>query len=198
MTESIAFGIGSAIALLSAVYVVRTANLVHAALWLGLTLLATAGLYAMLGASFMAGIQVLLYIGGVITLMLFAVMITRRHEGLAVPADSKGRGRAAVAALALFGVVAAAIRATPELDAPRGLGGSPAEIAAAIPAPVTTSDIGRALLGQHVLAFEVVSVLLLAAVIGAVVIARRRDPEPAAERLVAPPSAASAPSEVTP
>lgn len=191
MTESIAFGIGSAIALLSAVYVVRTANLVHAALWLGLTLLATAGLYAMLGASFLAGIQVLLYIGGVMTLMLFAVMITRRHEGLVVPADSKGRGRAALAALALFGVVAAAIRATPELDGPRRIGGGPAEL----PAQATTADIGRALLGQHVLAFEVVSVLLLAAVIGAVVIARRRDQEPATAPVVAPPSTAS---EVTP
>lgn len=176
MTESIAFGIASALALLSAVLVVRTANLVHAALWLGLTLLVTAGLYAMLGASFLAGIQVLLYIGGVITLMLFAVMITRRHEGLVVPADSTGRGRAAVASIALFGVVAAAIRATPSLDGPPRIEGTPA---AELPAQATTADIGRALLGQHVLAFEVVSVLLLAAVIGAIVIARRRDQEPA-------------------
>jgi len=191
MTESIAFGIGSAVAVLSAICVVRTANLIHAALWLGLTLLATAGLYAMLGASFLAGIQVLLYVGGVITLMLFAVMITRRHEGLVVPADSAGRGRAAVASLALFGVLAVAIRATPELDAPRRSDGAPAEVAAT----ATTADVGRALLGQHVLAFEVVSFLLLAAVIGAIVIARRRDQEPAPTPVAARTSAAS---EITP
>jgi len=186
MTETIAFGIGSFVALLSAVYVVRTANLVHAALWLGVTLLATAGLYAMLGASFLAGIQVLLYVGGVMTLMLFAVMITRRHEGLVVPADSTGRTRAAIASVVLFGVLAAAIGATPGLDAPA---------AAELPAQATTADIGRALVGQHVLAFEVVSFLLLAAVIGAIVIARRRDQEPAAAPVAA---RATSASEVTP
>jgi NADH-quinone oxidoreductase subunit J len=191
MTESIAFVVGGGVALLSAVYVVRTANLIHAALWLGLTLLATAGLYAMLGASFLAGIQVLLYIGGVITLMLFAVMITRRHEGLVVPADTRGRVRALAASGAIFGVVAAAIGATPSLDDPPRLPGAIAEL----PAPATTADIGRALLGQHVLAFEVVSVLLLAAVIGAIVIARRRDQEPAPAPLAAHPPAAN---EVTP
>jgi NADH-quinone oxidoreductase subunit J len=181
MTESIAFVVGGGVALLSAVYVVRTANLIHAALWLGLTLLATAGLYAMLGASFLAGIQVL----------LFAVMITRRHEGLVVPADTRGRVRALAASGAIFGVVAAAIGATPSLDDPPRLPGAIAEL----PAPATTADIGRALLGQHVLAFEVVSVLLLAAVIGAIVIARRRDQEPAPAPLAAHPPAAN---EVTP
>lgn len=192
MTEAIAFGIASALAVLSAILVVRTSNLVHAALWLGVTLLVTAGLYAMLGASFLAGIQVLLYIGGVITLMLFAVMITRRHEGLVVPADSGGRGRAAAAAIALFGVVAAAIRATPGLDGPPRIEGT---AAAELPAQATTADVGRALLGQHVLAFEVVSVLLLAAVIGAIVIARRRDQDPQA---AATPARRAATGEVTP
>jgi NADH-quinone oxidoreductase subunit J len=187
MMESIPFVIASAVAVLSAIYVVRTANLVHAALWLGLTLLVTAGLYAMLGASFLAGIQVLLYIGGVITLMLFAVMITRRHEGLVIPAESTGHVRGAIAAVTLFAVVAAAIGATPSLDHPAGPEG--------LPVQATTADIGRALLGQHVLAFEVVSVLLLAAVIGAIVIARRRDQEPAPTRVAVPAAAAR---EVTP
>jgi NADH-quinone oxidoreductase subunit J len=136
----------------------------------------------MLGASLLAGVQVLLYVGGVITLMIFGVMITHRHEGLAVPAESAGRARAAVASAALFGVVAAAIFATDGLDAPIADRAAPASAGGA------TADVGRALLGDHVLAFEVVSVLLLATIIGAIVIARKKDApvhEPAPARSAA-------------
>jgi NADH-quinone oxidoreductase subunit J len=194
VTESIAFLIASAFALLSAIYVVRTANLIHAALWLGLTLFATAGLYAMLGASFLAGIQLLLYIGGVITLMLFAVMITRRHDGLIVPADGAKHVRGAVAAVLLFGMTAAAIWTTPELDHPLGSSTSAVDV----PTQANTADIGRELLGQHVLAFEVVSMLLLIAVIGAIVIARRRDQGPAASPAAYDTTSARAAEEFTP
>ena len=60
----------------------------------------------------------LLYVGGVVTLMIFGVMITRRHEGNVVPAESSGGARAAIVSLAFFGLVAWAIHATPGLDAP--------------------------------------------------------------------------------
>jgi NADH-quinone oxidoreductase subunit J len=162
---SIPFLLAVACTLLSAVAVVRARNLIHAVLWLGLTLLATAVLYAMIGASFLAGLQALLYVGGVVTLMIFGVMLTRRHEGLEAPAESAGSGRAAFVALGLFGVVTWAIHATPTLD---GLGAPVASL--------PTAELGRALVHDHVLAFEVLSILLLAAILGAVVIARRRDP----------------------
>jgi NADH-quinone oxidoreductase subunit J len=102
--------------------------------------------------------------------MIFGVMITRRHEGLVVRADSTKPLRALIPAAALFGVVAAAIRATEGLDA---------DVARA-PA-IAPAEIGRALVHEHVLAFEAASVLLLGAIIGSIVIARRRDPgvEPA-------------------
>lgn len=166
MTAAIGFGFIAACALSSAIFVVRSRNLVHAALWLGVTLLATAALYAMMGASFLAAAQVLVYVGGVVTLMIFGVMITRRHDGIVVPADSTGSGRAVVVAGALFGAVAWAIRSTPGLDV----------TLSAAPVAASPADVGRSLLGAHVLAFEVVSLLLLAAMVGAIVIARRRDP----------------------
>jgi NADH-quinone oxidoreductase subunit J len=113
-------------------------------------------------------------------------MFTRRHEGLVVQAESAGQGRAAVVAAVLFGAVATAIRATKGLDAaPRG----------AVRVDATTGDLGRALLGAHVLAFEVVSVLLLGAIIGAIVIARKRDPVAAPRARRTSPSSSSA-SEV--
>lgn len=172
MIEDVAFATAAACALASALFVVRSANLVHAALWLGVTLLSTAALYATLGASFLAGVQVLLYVGGVITLMLFGVMITRKHDTIVVRAESHGQRRGAVAAAALFGVVADAIRRTDGLDAPPGSNAAP---------PGATEALGRSLIGEYVLAFEVLSLLLLVAIIGAIVIARRRDPAPAGD-----------------
>jgi NADH:ubiquinone oxidoreductase subunit 6 (subunit J) len=184
MIETLGFGIAAACALASAIFVVRGPNLVHAALWLGVTLLATAALYALLGASFLASIQVLLYVGGIITLMLFGVMITRRHEGIVVLAEGRNQARAAVVAAALFGVVAAAIRATDGLDGP---------LQPPAMSPETTADLGRSLLGEYVLAFEVVSLLLLVAIVGAIVIARRRDPAPDGAREPAPASVEAGP-----
>ena len=174
MMETIAFGIVAASMVVSALFVVLSRRLVRAVLWLAVTLVATAALYAMQGASFLAGVQVLVYVGGVVTLMIFGVMVTRRHEGITVTLDSTRAGRAAVVALALFGVVAFAVRTTPGLDAPTS------------PPAVTTADLGRALLGDHVFAFEVMSFLLLGAIVGAIVIARRKDPAPAIVKHVSP------------
>jgi NADH-quinone oxidoreductase subunit J len=162
--ETVGFAFAAACALLSAIFVVRSSNLIHAVLWLGVTLLTTAGLYAMLGASFLAGVQVLVYVGGVITLMIFGVMITRRHDGLVVQADSGNPARGMFVAGAFFGIVAAAIRLTDGLDV------------AITPDAVSPADLGRALFREQVLAFEVLSLLLLGAIVGAIVIARRRDP----------------------
>ena len=172
MITTMGFAVVAACAIISAIFVVRSASLIRAVLWLGITLMATAALYAMLGASFLAGVQLLLYVGGVMTLMVFGVMITRRHEGIATTTtDTTNPVRGAVVAAALFGVVANAIFKTEGLDAP------PPEPLA----PLTLTDLGRAILHEHVLAFEALSLLLLAAIIGAVVIARRRDPGPVTE-----------------
>lgn len=171
MTPMIVFG---ALALVAAVMVVRSRHLIRAVLWLGASLVATAALYVTLDASFLAAVQVMVYVGGVVTLMIFGVMMTRRHEGLTAPAASERPALGALIAGGLFALVAWAIRATPGLDAPRP------------PEAITTADLGRALLTEHVLAFEALSLLLLGAIVGAVVIARRRDPGEAARGFTAP------------
>ncbi len=162
--QQIGFGIIAACLLLSALFVVGGKNLIHGVLWLGVTLATTAVLFVFLGAPFLAGIQVLLYTGGVITLMLFGVMLTRRHERLMIENETTPGRRlpAAVIAATFFGFVASALYRTPNL---------PNQLAA----PTSTNEIGRSFLTDHLLAFEVLSVLLLAAMIGAIVLARRFD-----------------------
>jgi NADH-quinone oxidoreductase subunit J len=145
-----------------ALFVVLDRNLVHGVLWLGLTLLVTAGLYVQLDAPFVAAVQLLLYAGGVVILLVFGVMLTRHGDGVEVPSQFGSPLRGLLVAVPLFGVMAWAILKTPQLDA------------AAPPLPVAT--VGRSLMTDFVLAFEVLSVLLLAGMIGAIVIARRRDP----------------------
>lgn len=165
--SSLAFGAIAAYAVLAAIFVVASANLIRAVLWLGLTLISTAALYAMLDASFLAGVQLLLYVGGVMTLMVFGVMITRRHEGIATTADDTTNPiRALFVAGALFFVLAAAILKTDGLD-----------VEATI-APTSLAALGRSIVVEHLLAFEVLSFLLLVAIVGAVVLARRADPGP--------------------
>jgi NADH-quinone oxidoreductase subunit J len=148
-----------------ALRVVTSHDLVRSVFWLAVTLLGTAVLYALLHAPFLAGVQVLTYVGGVVTLMVFGVMVTRKHVGSTVPVDGTNRVRGALAAVAFFGVVAAAILRT--------------DLSSLTPVETpTTQDLAFALLDRYLLAFEVASVLLLAAIVSAVVLARRRDPIP--------------------
>ena len=162
MTGSILFFVVVALLLVSAVRVVTSRDLVRAVLWLGIVLVLTAVMFLLLGAPFLAGIQLLLYTGGVITLMLFGVMLTRRHREIGVEIDSSRRLPGALGAVALFCAMACAIVRT---DLP----------AWSSSAPIPALEIGRAFLTDHLLAFEVLSILLLAAMIGAIVLGRQRD-----------------------
>jgi NADH-quinone oxidoreductase subunit J len=148
-----------------AIRVVTCRDLVRAILWLAATLLGTAVLYAILRAPFLAGVQVLTYVGGVVTLMIFGVMVTRKHEATTFTIDGTGRLRGALAALAFFAVVGAAIWRT-DLSS-----------MTMVETP-STQELAVSLLDRYLLAFEVASVLLLAAIVSAVVLARRRDPAP--------------------
>lgn len=148
-----------------AIRVVTSTDLVRAVLWLAATLLGTAVVYGLLHAPFLAGVQVLTYVGGVVTLMIFGVMVTRKYDGTTVAIDGTNRLRGALAALAFFGLVGSAVVRTDlsQLGAVE---------------PPSTQDLAFALLDRYLIAFEVASVLLLAAIISAVVLARRRDPLP--------------------
>jgi NADH-quinone oxidoreductase subunit J len=162
--DPIAFGIVAACLLLAALLVVTSKNLVHAVLWLAVTLATTSALFVLLQAPFLAGIQVLLYTGGVITLMLFGVMLTRRHERVFIENETSARRRfpALLAAGVLFGVIAWATARTPNLPNRPGR-------------YVTADEIGKSFLGEHLLAFELLSILLLITMIGAIVLARKVD-----------------------
>ena len=142
---------------------VLSRNLVHSVLWLALVLVATAGVYARLSAGFLAGAQVLLYAGGVITLAIFAVMLSSRLEGGPILHESARRGRGALVALAVAGLFCGVLLQA-DVGAPQGV------------AVVDSAALGRSFLGEFVLPFEVLSVLLVAALVGAVVISRREDP----------------------
>lgn len=137
----------------------------RAALALVVVLATMAPLFVMLSAEFVAGVQVLVYVGAVVILFLFAVMLTRspmsKRDSDSDDFDHRHRWPGFVIAVVLFVGIWLAIR-----DAVKSEDIDPASI-------IRTSDVGSVLLREHVIAFEAVSVLLLAALIGAVVLARR-------------------------
>jgi len=148
----------------AALMVVTTRNVVHAALMLVATLAGAAAMFVLLGAEFVAGVQVLVYIGAVVVLFLFGVMITRSPLGKHAKLDHDRRWPAALVSLATFAVLAGSAVAFFE----------DAEIAGE--RTVLTSDIGASIFDRFVVPFEVVSFVLLAALIGGIVLARK-DPE---------------------
>jgi len=162
MMEHLAFVVVAVALIVSALRVVTSKNLVHSVLWLGVTLASTAVMYLVLEAPFLAGVQILLYTGGVVTLMIFGVMLTRRVDPRTVVNEQSRRLPGAATAILTFLVLVAAALATDDLPA----GG--------LHAP-DTETLGRSFLTEHVMAFEVLSLLLLAAMVGAIVLARRRD-----------------------
>ncbi|MCX5273097.1 NADH-quinone oxidoreductase subunit J family protein [Streptomyces virginiae] len=150
----------------AALVTVTTKQLVHAALWLVVALGGIAVEYLLLTAEFIAWVQVLIYLGSVIVLLLFGLMLTKAPIGRSPDADSGNRplalGVAVVAAVSLVWVVVDAFRTTwIDLDGP--VQGS-------------TKVSGEILFQHWVLPFEALSVLLLAALIGAIVLSRKNDP----------------------
>jgi len=147
---------------LSALRVVTARNVVHAALYLVGTLLGAAAMFVLLFAEFLAWAQVLVYVGAIVVLMLFGLMLTRAPIGKG-SFDNDQRWLAALCAAAVFGVTSYVMVRAFEGE----------EISFDRTTPITTETVGDAIFSTYVLPFEVVSVLLLAALVGAVVIARR-------------------------
>jgi len=154
-------GVG-ALVLGASLGVVLARSLFHAVLWLALALVATAGLFVLLHAEFLAAVQVLLYAGGVVTIVVFAIMLTERLVGASLAQTNRTVGIGAAVALAVFVGLATTI-----LRAGRG-GPAPA-------AALDTAGLGRAVLTEWVLAFEVLGILLVAALLGALYLARSEE-----------------------
>ncbi len=157
----VAFVILAAVMLASALAVVLLRNIIYCALFLALSFLSVAGLYILLNAEFLAAVQILIYAGAVMILLLFAIMLTQRAN---TPASNPPNSQAAIAgivAVVLFGLLTLVLGRTSWL-----VGGSQ------VPTQSNTELLGQALFGSYVLPFEIASVLLLVAMIGAIVIAR--------------------------
>jgi NADH-quinone oxidoreductase subunit J len=145
----------------AAIGVVTMKNIVHAALALVVVLAGVAAQYVLLQAEFLGIVQVLIYIGAVIVLFLFGIMLTRAPMRKSAEYDNDQRPLAGAVALLIFGVLAYLL--TDEF------GGDTLHLTQ----PTATSAIADSIFRSYVVAFEAVSMLLLAALIGAIVLARR-------------------------
>jgi len=169
VVQNIAFWILAVAMVLAAIGVVRSQNVVHAALYLVVVMAGAAAQYILLAAEFVAWVQVIIYIGAVIILFLFGIMLTRAPMGGDSDLDNDQRWPAAVVGLFLAGVLASLL-----IDA---FGDKEVAISGAKGAQTLatgkSATIADLIFRSYVVPFEIVSILLLAALVGAVVIARR-------------------------
>jgi len=155
----------SGLTLLSGILVITQKNAVHSALALILGLLAQAGLYLMLYAPFVAGVQIILYAGGIMVLFLFVIMLVNIERSQKEEQFNKQWLVGILSAGALGGLFVLVYTK----------GSSLFPMTAGIPAENNnTQQVGELLYGQYMFAFEIASLLLLVAIIGAVVMAKRR------------------------
>lgn len=143
----------------SSLLAVTVRNIFHAAIYLIVALFSVAGFFVLLQAEFLAAVQVLVYVGAVAVLIIFAVMLTSRLTDVHLRAQNEQVGGAMIVALVLFLAICFCIWSTSW--EPSGL-------------PMAADNVravGKLIMTQYVLPFEIVSVLLLAAMIGAIVIA---------------------------
>lgn len=169
-TRDVLFALSGLVAAASAVLAVTTRQVVHAALWLVTALGALAGCYLVLGAEVVALVQVLVYVGAVVVLVLFALMLTRAPIGRSDEVDAAWPQRlaAAVAGLATAALLAVALVSAAgwrvlDVQSARG----------------QAQPLARSLFGVWALPFELLSLLLLAALVAALVLSREPAQEPA-------------------
>jgi NADH-quinone oxidoreductase subunit J len=159
--EAVVFYVFAVITVGSAAVVVLARSLIYSAFSLLFTFFGVAGLYVLLGADFLAATQLLVYVGGILVLLLFGVMLTQRIYDLDLRAGTIQLASGAIVAVGLFVILSAVALKTEWPAAERA------------PAP-TTAEFGRLFLGDFLLPFEAASVLLLVALMGAAMIVRRR------------------------
>ena len=162
IAQNVVFGLLAAAMAVAAIRVVTTQNVVHAALYLVVVLAGVAALYILLAAEFIAVVQIIIYIGAIVLLILFGTMLTRAPIGRSADLDNEQRWLGLVLSLFLLGVLGAVLA-----DA-YGTTKLPKD-----PAVQRTGDVAISFFQTYVVPFEVVSVLLLAALVGAVAIARK-------------------------
>ena len=158
--EAAAFWGFATVLIASGLNVVLSKNLFHSVLWLALALVATAGIFLTLDAEFLAAVQVLLYAGGVVTVVVFAIVVTERLVGERLSHTSRRLVSGGIVSAALLALLLRAI-ANAQITLPRP--------------PLTgdlTRQIGMSLLTRFVLPFELLAVLLLVGLLAASYFAR--------------------------
>lgn len=163
--ETLLFYIFAVIIIGSASVVVTSRNIMYSAFALLFTFFGVAAFYVLLNADFIAVTQIMIYIGGILVLIIFGVMLTTNITGVDMKEGVSGKTQ-----LALGGIAALSVAVTLIMifrDSFAGIAPSPEKSA-------TVKEIGQLLLTDYLLAFEVASVLLLIAIVGAALIARRK------------------------
>jgi len=161
VAEHIAFGVIAAAIVIAAFRVVTTRNVVHAALYLIIVLAGVAAQYFLLGAEFVGTTQILIYLGAIVVLFLFGIMLTRAPIGGEAKLDTEQRWVGLVTAILLLAVmVYTLVDAFEDQELPDDT-------------VQTTTQVADSIFSTYLVPFEVVSVLLLAALVGAIVIARK-------------------------
>jgi NADH:ubiquinone oxidoreductase subunit 6 (subunit J) len=161
--ETVGFWAVAVVLLASSLATVLTPNLFHAVLFLALALVATGGVFLLLDAPFLFGVQLLLYAGGVVTVMVFAIMLTERIVGERISQASRYVVNGVLVSAAVLAAIAGLLVRRP------------GESMAPGPASDTTVAIGKALVGRFAGPFELLAVLLVAALLGAIYLARTED-----------------------
>ena len=145
----------------SALSVVLSNQLIYSAISLLFTLFGVAGLYVFLWADFLTGVQLLVYVGGILTLIIFGIMLTNKISSARLSQTNMQQGVGAVVSFWLLILISLVISKTTWLQSPSSEPSS------------TTDVIGTLLMTKYLLAFEAISLLLLGALIGAAVLARK-------------------------
>ena len=158
--EVVGFWCLSALLIGSALAVVLTKNLFHAVLWLALALTGTAGIFLLLDAEFLAAVQLLLYAGGIVTVMVFAIVVTEKLVGERLSQTSRRIAGGAVASGLLAWLIVSAVMERPLATTRMPMAGD------------LTQVIGETVLTRFVLPFELLAVLLLVGLLAASYFAR--------------------------
>jgi NADH-quinone oxidoreductase subunit J len=174
VAQNVGFYIIAAGMLYGAIRVVSTKNIVHSALWLVVVLGGVAAQYILAAAEFVAVSQIMVYIGAVMVLFLFGIMLTRAKLGADADTNNQGWAIGIPVALLMFGVLAwASIDAIDKNAFPKGVDGNVIREPGADVIALSTQDISDGYLGPYLVPLIAVSFVLLAAAVGAIVLARK-------------------------
>lgn len=170
MLELVLFYIFAAIAIVSAILVITQHNVVHSAAFLGATLFAVAGIFLTLHAEFLAGVQVIVYVGGILVLFVFVIMLISVDRSLHERQYNRQWTIALITSAILIVEIAYGLyRGKDDFVLPNIV--PPAAAAAG-----NSEQVGTALYTAYLLPFEIASILLLVAIVGAVVLSKKRTP----------------------